>query len=195
MKSTARFQAITAIAVTIISLCALAVSIYQTKILAEQQALATKAEKAQLWPRLNFNSEMEVRQEGFYSLSLYVTNVGVGPAIVENFKLMYKDSQFYFWSYPLEQAFGEVAADSMIAEYLEGMTSNTLKIDQVIPAGQKIKLFNITANEPGLFEDGFNLYVSEDQPRFEVIYRSVFDDRWEVKSKLVTLGTSPEPLP
>ncbi|MEM6877317.1 MAG: hypothetical protein AAF544_02065, partial [Bacteroidota bacterium] len=70
MKSTVRLQTITTIAVTIISLCALVVSIYQTKLLAEQQELATKAEKAQLWPNLDFQCKMKVRPAGFYSIAL-----------------------------------------------------------------------------------------------------------------------------
>lgn len=187
MKSTERFQAITAIAVTIISLCALVVSIYQTKLLSEQQELATKAEKAQLWPNLDFKCRMRVREAGFLSVSLFVSNVGVGPAIIEDFKVIHQGEEIAFWLDAMETVFGTQAADEMVNE-LESITSDLLLPNQVIRAGEEIELFNITTTEPGNFKEGFDFYTGQQQPQFEVIYKSVFDDRWQISSRLVAVS-------
>ncbi|MEL6668224.1 MAG: hypothetical protein AAFO91_02060 [Bacteroidota bacterium] len=169
------------------------VSIYQTKLLAEQQELATKAEKAQLWPNLDFQCKMKVRPAGFYSIALIATNVGVGPAIIEDFKVICQGEEIGIWLDALELSLGQEVADQMINE-LANITSDILLPNQVIPAGEEVELFNLTAYEAGGFKEGFEFYTGEEQPQFEVIYKSVFDDRWRVRSKLVAISPPAEAL-
>ncbi|MEM8582672.1 MAG: hypothetical protein AAGF87_00315 [Bacteroidota bacterium] len=193
MKSTERFQAITAIAVTIISLCALVVSIYQTKLLSEQQALSTKAEKAQLWPYLNITAQMSVGVNGYKSLALVAVNEGVGPAIIDEFSILFEGENIGLWINALEMAFGEEKASDLEAE-LALTTNNPLMKGQVIRAGEQIKLFSVEPLEPGGFAEGFELFTGDRQPTFKVVYRSVFDDKWQIESRMITLGEGPKPL-
>ncbi|MEL7160786.1 MAG: hypothetical protein AAFN92_08510, partial [Bacteroidota bacterium] len=81
---------IIAIALAIISLCALIVSIYQTKILVAQQELAVQAEKAQLWPRVEASFGGVFSGTQYTEVAFTLENVGTGPAIIDEFSLFYK---------------------------------------------------------------------------------------------------------
>jgi len=172
---------ITAIAVSIISLCALFVSIYQTKILAEQQKLITAAEKAQLWP--NITSDFGgFSSEGKYNLIYFnISNHGIGPAVVEEFKIFYHDKEVENWI-ELYKAISN--SDEFLGNYASYFNS-TPRIRQVIPAGEKIKLLELKniGNYPKV--KAFIDEISEgNKVEFQLIYSSVFNDRWIVRGKL-----------
>ncbi|WP_350292010.1 hypothetical protein [uncultured Croceitalea sp.] len=90
-KSKVDIRHLSTLAVLLISICALVVSIRQTFLLSEQQELITKAEKAQLWPRISIKSESTTTKGKYKRFEFSIINVGVGPAIIESFEIKYKE--------------------------------------------------------------------------------------------------------
>ncbi|MEM7571383.1 MAG: hypothetical protein AAF433_00730 [Bacteroidota bacterium] len=170
-------QVITAIALTIISVCALLVSLQQTKILAEQQRVTTEAAKAQLWPHLEVDISTGFDDEGIIILRLSVTNSGTGPAIVDRVRLSFRDSVYSDWwdflrDIPMED------------EVSYGITNAGIS-GRVIQAGESYNALVLDDNIPlmrGLYR---YLVRSGEHPKIDVCYHSVFDDHWLLKVDLL----------
>ena len=119
-------QNIIALAVSLISICAIVVSIKQTQIMSEQRALMHKQAKASVWPRLNVGISKSHSLED-YSIDMFaviIGNAGVGPAIITDARVTFDGRQAEnIW------AAGEIMAGNILGEgYLAGfgMTIGTV---------------------------------------------------------------------
>jgi len=76
-------ETIIAIAATVTSVCALIVAIYQTKLSREQQLNS-------VWPYLIIYESIDENQRS----SIMIANHGVGPAIIDSVRVVYKDKPY-----------------------------------------------------------------------------------------------------
>ncbi|WP_420460851.1 hypothetical protein [Neolewinella sp.] len=167
-------------ALSIISLCALIVSIYQARVLSSQQrAMEAQQEimiqnaKAQLWPNLQVFLNVNGREDGGVELDLGIANTGTGPAIVEGFQLQFRDK--YLSTY--RELWDALAApDSIQRNY--GTTSIG---NRTIQAGESFSFlrFNTNYSLAQLLYDRIN---NGESPTFYVCYRSVFKDYYRLEA-------------
>ena len=171
-----------AISLGVISLCALFVSVYQTKILADQQELMTAAEKAQLWPNINASFGGVSDTQFYKEIYFKVSNDGIGPAIIEDFSLSYDNTPFDSWlsicRYQL--------TDQQENEFFDDVAykNSMLKKKQIIPAGESVVLFKMEFEQFEKFQYIFNRFLGDKQPQFSLRYSSVFGDEWILSGKL-----------
>lgn len=177
----ANVNLVIAIALAIISLCALVVSIYQTRILVDQQRLATKAEKAQLWPRIEANFG------GFYSGNSYrevyftIENVGTGPAIIESFELRYQGKVCTSWQQLYLLLRGDQEGDLM--DGISMVNQNPAK--DVLKVGEELTLFRLVPSKPDSILTVMKAFESPESISYSLCYRSVFDDYWSINGPLI----------
>lgn len=149
-----------------ISCLALFVSIVQTRILQKQS-------QAAVWPRVDLLDSSS--NEHF---ELYVTNQGVGPAIVSDIEYIYKDTSFN----SLPKLVTHVGILKARADKLKG---DHLKLDytfaeivegRVIKPGESIKIYNA--------RDSFTIKLGWEylyDVKFRLDYCSIYDDCWRMQ--------------
>ena len=163
-------QNIIAIGVTIISMCALVVSIMQTRIMSEQRALMYKQAKAEVWPRLEIN-QSKSHQEEDYKLtrfSLNLSNAGVGPAIISDVRVSYKGKSVKNWWF-LFEAFE-------LPKEIKTFISNSPINNSIIKIGEDIVFLGLSDNLP-LAEIFFKNKVDL---KIEIWYKSIYGDKWKL---------------
>ena len=88
-----RADLLTTVALTIISLCALVVTVWQTQVMQAQQQVMQEQAKLSAWPFLEINMQTQTTSGNrIDTVSLHVVNKGIGPAIVEKAQV-YLDGQ------------------------------------------------------------------------------------------------------
>ena len=170
-------QNIIAIGVTIISICALMVSIMQTRIMAEQRVLMHEQAKVSVWPRLEI-SRGKGHTPTDYKVTSYVlniTNAGVGPAIVTDMKISYSDRVAKNWGY----VFLNFNLPDSIPTYIGNSDVN----NSIVKIGQDLTFLNLDSN----LELAQKYFEHENNIKIEVWYKSIYGD------KCCLLYTSPSP--
>ena len=166
-------QNIIAIGVTIISMCALVVSIMQTRIMSEQRSLMYEQAKASVWPRLDMGHSKSHREDyKLFEFSLGISNAGVGPAIITDVRVSYKEKTIKNW-WDLFKAF-ELPKD------MNTMIGNSNINNSIIKIGEDTIFLNLTENLP-LAE--FFLKNNKDI-KIEVWYNSIYGDKWKLTYKM-----------
>ena len=167
---------IATIALSVISLCALIVSIYQARVLSSQQrAMEAQQEimiqnaKAQLWPNLQIALDVNTTDAGKLELTLALINSGTGPAIVDAVQIQFLD-QYVRTYYELWDAM-EVP-DSLMRQYGTSSVGN-----RTIQAGERIEFLRFRENY-ALAERFYHRIINGQSPTFYFCYRSVFDDHY-----------------
>jgi hypothetical protein len=158
------------ISATFLSLAALVVSIFQTKIAREQQ-------QASVWPRLATSSD--VLDLNFY---FTISNQGVGPAIIKSVNTIYKGRKYSSLSELLLQQTGRLDGG-----YLYG----NLEQEMVLKAGDEYELFKITRNDEPL---SFKLrdVVQDSSFHFQIGYADVYGNCWQFdRNKVSPVGKCP----
>src|SRR6478672_2162589 len=77
------------ISATLLSLCALVVSIFQTNLAREQNAIAREQQQASVWPHIQ-----AVYSQNNDDFGWTIINNGVGPAIVKSLTLTYQGKAY-----------------------------------------------------------------------------------------------------
>lgn len=161
-------QNIIALGVTLISVCALIVSISQTRIMIRQSELMDLQARASVRPILNFQRyrafDPESRKLSDYRLS--ITNSGVGPANVGDVRIEYEGQELSSWSHLLQQ----LDIPDSIPDYT---TTNALA-HRVVQAGEEIVFLDLSVNIPL----ARLVYVALDSVKFTVPYESIYGDRF-----------------
>ena len=161
------------VALAIISLCALFVSIYQTRVLALQQQIMTKSAKAQAWPNIEVSS---INNGSINVLKFAIANTGTGPAIIENVSVRYDGANLRSWwdlwhlnilPDTIPQSLGTISTIS----------------NRVIQAGEQYDFLVIDNNRP-LLEYIYKDMRAGKGPIVTVCYKSVFDDHWLLKTRI-----------
>ncbi|WP_420580828.1 hypothetical protein [Reichenbachiella sp.] len=154
----------------IISVATLATLVYQSQIMREHQE-KTSFPKLELW---NNNSDSR------YQLEL--KNTGLGPAILEDIQVIFKDSV-----YQLDPAsFAHYYKDTLKIRYPLGTSS--LRKGRVIEPGVKVWPINISYDSIRSHPIA-NLFRSQDA-QVVIRYSSVYQQYWEI----VGTGTAPSLL-
>lgn len=162
-------QYIIAIGVTIISLCALMVSLMQTRIMKEERELLREYSRASVWPRLEFGlSKGHNQEDGSIShLVLSISNGGVGPAIVTDVRVRYKGQIVTDWWHLFEV--------QKVPDSIEVYVTNSRLNNQVVKIGETLSVLNLDGNLPlaqAFFErlEGLS---------FEIYYESIYGEQWK----------------
>jgi hypothetical protein len=162
-----RYEIVIAVAATIVSVCALGTTLYQTYILQQQQHAA-------VWPRLDlFHSFVLETDKPFYRLTL--RNVGIGPAIIRKVTIQYKGQSFKSLA-ALTQSFASrhTSPDSTVVGYTD---FSDLKPDMVIPQQEKINLLQLNQefHIPYLVKA-----INEKDVKVIVQYESLYGQSWVI---------------
>ncbi|MCX6212982.1 hypothetical protein [Spirosoma sp.] len=149
---------IIAIAATFTSICALVVTLYQTKLTREQQLNS-------VWPYLIAN---EIIDESGLS-SITIANSGIGPAIIDSVQVFYK-GHFYRSPTAVVQAISEQQNRG-----LNGMSwyQTVLEKGFVIPQGQNLNWITVNGQAD-------NAIFRKELPSIKAIifYHSIYNEHW-----------------
>ncbi len=165
------------VALTVISLCALFVSIYQTRVLsqqqevmAEQQRIMTESAKAQLWPNVGVGRSRSYDREGMNleSLEFTIGNAGTGPAIIESASVQYEGKYARSW--------GELFRLTDYPDTLSTVRDDALISRRVIPANEASTFLGLSQNQPLM--EHMNRIIDNEGFTITICYRSVFNDYW-----------------
>ncbi|MEM7160892.1 MAG: hypothetical protein AAF487_00495 [Bacteroidota bacterium] len=159
---------IIALGVTIISLCALVVSVQQTRIMKEERELMREYSRASVWPRLEFGLSKGHGEDGrINKFAFTLSNSGVGPAIITDVKVMYN---------------GEIASDwwnlfemQEIPDSIETYITNESFNDRIIKIGELREVLNLD-NNPDLANA---LYYSMQGVTIDIYYESIYGEKWK----------------
>ena len=159
-------QNVIAVGVTLISVCALIVSISQTRIMIRQSELMDIQARASVRPILNFQRyrafDPDSRQLIDYRLS--VTNSGVGPANVGDVRIEYEEEPVSSWSH----LFQKLGVPDSIPDYVN---TDALAY-RVVKAGETIVFLDLSDNTAL----ARLVYGALDSVKFTVPYESIYGD-------------------
>jgi len=164
-------QNIIAVSVTIISLCALIVSVIQMNLLREERELMREHARASVWPHLEIHSGKAFDKDGsLKSLNLSLTNSGVGPAIITDVKISYNDTIAHSW--------WELFDILNIPDSIDTRINNHRFNKRVIKIGETIEILNLDDNLP-LANAFIKLSSNKKSISFEIYYKSIYNERWK----------------
>lgn len=162
-------QNIIAIGVTIISLCALIVSLMQTQIMKEERELMREYSRASVWPSVEWtshkshNPEDKTVEEFTFSLS----NSGVGPAIITDAKISYNGKIANNW--------WELFEHQGIPKSIETTISKMSFNGKILKIGESIEILNLSEN-PALANAFYDRIKGFE---IEIYYESIYKEKWK----------------
>ncbi len=180
-------QNIIAVGITIISLCALIVSVFQTRVLQEERELIREYSRASVWPHLDFgHSKSHNKNDGSITrLSFNLTNSGVGPAIITDVKVSYNDSIAKNWWHLFEI----MEIPDSIGTNIKNSSFN----DRVIKIGETIETINFDNNLP--LANAFIERAQKNKLSIEIYYESIYGEKWKYSKNTVIKLENFEGLP
>ncbi len=170
-------QNIIAVGVTVISLCALIVSINQTNILKEEKELMREHSRATVWPYLELSySKAHDKDDSINHLAISISNNGVGPAIITDVRVRYNDTVAQDW--------WELFKILNIPDSIDYSIANRSFNSSVIQPGKTIEILNMDANLP-LANEFFKRAAGVS---LEIYYESIYGEKWK------SMGDTTTPL-
>ena len=161
-----RTEIIIAIAATIVSVCAMVTTVYQTYILRQQQHAA-------VWPRLQLAHGYFVESdEPFYRL--FLLNNGIGPAIIRKVSINYQDSSFRNTASLAKF----VAEQNGLPDTATYQNYSDLIPDMVIPQQEPQELLLI--RHPAYVSSFVKATKGENSIQMTIQYESLYGETWEV---------------
>ncbi len=130
-------EMIVALAATLISICALTVSIYEVQIMQREQIENRKAQMISVWPNLSVNVSPNSK-----GLQLGVENNGIGPAIIKFFGIHINGK-------PLESITELSSKFKILYPNLDSYeyTYGNIRKGRVFSAGQRLTVLEIPRSE------------------------------------------------
>jgi len=164
------------VSAVVISVCALVVSVLQTRIAREQQT-------ASVWPRLMLDADVLER-----NFSISVVNQGVGPAIIRDVSIQYQGKDYDDLSQLLLNTAGRAGG---------GFFTATLAPEMVLKSGDEVNLFALTRGDEATSFRLRNLVYRDDSFRYEVVYSDVYGNCWKLRrsnrqEKIIQLDECPD---
>jgi hypothetical protein len=158
-----------AVAATIVSVCALGATLYQTILMRQQQ-------HAGVWPRLQLlHGWSRESASPFYRLT--IENVGIGPAIIRKVSIKHRNKSYKDFA----RLASAIARQHNVGDSLAYQNYADLLPDMVIPQQQELELLFIT-KEPYLLH-----FVNEiNAMQVEVQYESLYGEAWKVTYPKIT---------
>ena len=160
---------IVGISAIIISLCTLIMFIYQTKMIHQQSRLSVT-------PRLAFTTSLQ-ENDSTSTYSITLMNKGIGPAIIQNAKIIYNDTEHDFdISDFLEKEFPNLDQKG------QAWSFSTLEEGDALSAGESSVLLSCSIKNDKLAEVKEHLQFNGNQLPFNlnVEYASMYDELWEI---------------
>ncbi len=160
-------QNIIAFGVTLVSVCALMVSIYQTRIMTEQRELMFEQAKAEVWPHISMGVSKGHNQDG--SIAKFIIgmgNDGVGPAIIKGVRVTYKGQTAENWW----DLFDQFEKPDSVETYISNSSIN----DRIVKIDEEFAALDLDNNLPlaQIF------YREAKLIQIEVLYESIYGDSW-----------------
>lgn len=176
-KPRVNIELLLGISATFLSLAALIVSIFQTKIAREQQ-------QASVWPYLQIG--MFLSQDNNTSeFEVQLTNNGVGPALIKRISLAYQGKQY--------QTYHAVFTDE-VAEVKDSAGSQAFwrEVERgvVIKAGEEWPLFKLTGRDKSIVRASTK--ASNSTFHYVVTYSDVYGNCWRLDRNKVTSSECPD---
>lgn len=161
-------QNIIALGVTLISVCALIVSITQTRVMVQQSELMDVQARASVRPILRYSSDrsFDPDSRALTGYRLVVTNSGVGPAIIDDVRVSYAGEAATGWG-PLFLRFD-------LPDTLPTYVDNAQLNHSVLQAGQSVVILDLTDN----IDLARAIYERMDALNVEILYSSIYADRF-----------------
>ncbi|MFD2936927.1 hypothetical protein [Spirosoma flavum] len=155
------------ISATFLSLAALVVSIFQTKIAREQQ-------EASVWPRIATSDNVLD-----LNFSFSIGNQGIGPAIIKSISIFYRGKKYETLSLVLFQQAGHLNG---------GYVYSDPEPETVLKAGDELDLFKLSRDDEPLSYKLKNV-VNDSSFHFRVRYADVYGNCWQLdRGKTRSLG-------
>lgn len=153
-----------------ISFITLIIFVYQTNLMSKQNYLS-------ILPYLQVATSNNPA-DNTYSISL--KNHGVGPAIIESVILEYNGKRYDLKDYD-DYLFNVLVSIVPELDSIVSLDTSTLDRGIAIPANSTYLVFSVYDSEPEyhLFTEKLH-YIEENGLRFEIIYRSIQDERWMI---------------
>ncbi|WP_020606135.1 hypothetical protein [Spirosoma spitsbergense] len=153
---------IISITATIVSVCALFLSVYQTMLSRQQQSTS-------VWPKLVI-SNAYFNDGDFYWLD--IRNVGIGPAIIKDVTIEQAGKPY--------QSMNEYVTYALTTNAVKDSTFSLdyseLDVEDVIPQGEKKRLIDVKGKE------ATRLFLEKrKQFRLTVTYASIYGEEWTVQ--------------
>lgn len=166
-------QNITALAVSLISICALVVSIKQTQIMSEQRVLMYKQAKVSVWPRLEvgLSKGHNLKDYSIEQFRLNMTNGGVGPAIITDMRVTFDEKNIKYWGHLFEHL--GLPKNTPLYYANRDLSNSIIKI------GENFSFLNLNGNLP--VAQGF--YDNFEKVSIEIWYESIYGDKWKLSYK------------
>ena len=164
----------------IISLCTLAIFVYQTDIIREQSRLSVK-------PRISFTSSQS-QKDTLIQFRQIMQNKGLGPAIIDSMALIFK-GEYYELDIDafLPENFPEYTRYGRLTQSTSYVKGTTLR------PGEPSTFYTFQAFPSTLAELGAYMEIPEDQDTpfdFMVIYTSIYEEEyWQLNTM-----EGPEPV-
>ena len=161
-------QNIIALGVTIISACALIVSIQQTRIMTKQQDLMFEKAKAEVWPHLTLGISMRRNPEdgNLSHFKMSIKSNGVGPAIIKGVRVTYQGEPAKDW----KALFDNFEIPDTIP--MHGKNSNIS--GRIVRVGDEFTTLDFLDNS--LLAEIY--YQACTDIQFEILYASIYGDQW-----------------
>lgn len=152
------------LAAAFVAVCALAVSVYQTKIMREQQ-------RASAWPRLDLPQSTSATTYG-----RLVQNQGLGPALVRSVEITYDGRHMRDWNAVTAAVFGDSAERVFARDSALAIETNTVARGSVILPGATVSHIRVhsAAVAPLLAR------LASGRLRTAICYCSLYGECWRV---------------
>ena len=163
-------QNIIAIGVTLISACALFVSIMQTRIMQEERELMREFSQASVWPRLDFGISKGHKEDGSLNGFRFVlSNRGVGPAIITDVRVTYDGQAASDW--------WDLFEIMEIPDSISRGVNNRTFSNGIIRIGEDTAVLELDQNLP--LANAF--YERIEKLAFEIYYKSIYGKQWKLE--------------
>jgi|GEM_PF-3636061 hypothetical protein len=173
------YELIAAMAAVFIGICALITSVVQTQIMLKQQAASVLPIAQWTWSA-NINA-----LDSTGTFELQVVNKGIGPALIEQVRILYQGEQLPQDSLPKLLFFKLLKySDDSLTDYFWTSVDGI-----VLTAGEKVAMFKTNLPRDGfhLAQRFHHLYQTE-KIDLVICYKDVYGKRWQVRreSKITT---------
>jgi len=163
---------VVALVAVAISLIGTLVSIYEARILRDQQSLLTQQKSASLWPYVVAVPNMTFSGDSSVELRMEVINNGIGPAILGDVKYLYREEGYESYSIhrPIQKEYKPI--------FDIQLTQNYQLDSSVLQPGELALAFTLNMN---LIEPDSSISISNiiaNKLSVEFCYCSVYGDCW-----------------
>lgn len=150
----------------IVSVLALAVSVYEAQIMRSQQQIMVEEQHKSVWPYIQKINSVQTSSEEV-AISLTIKNLGVGPALVNQAQLQLKDQVINSYN----DAFNLIS-EQIGVENILGFSINH-SYNSILAPGESVELFKLQCT-PSTGKGW------EFMPKVDICYCSIYDDCYHV---------------